>query len=194
MNINWHNRIFAEEEPPKMTYEDAYRKYFTVIVKYSSRQIGNHLFDAEEIASDAFYILFEKWDELNSHEEQVIITWLYRAANNKIKEYFRNKPPEHVSIDSDDEMKRNVIELKMLENESDIDIVEEAKKYDRYIVQFQNRLNQKEAQLFEYIVVNQYRYSQIASLLNISESAVKMRWFRLQMKIRSVINDLINKL
>ena len=194
MNINWHNRIFAEEEPPKMTYEDAYRKHFTVIVKYSSRQIGNHLFDAEEIASDAFYILFEKWDELNSHEEQVIITWLYRAANNKIKEYFRNKPPEHVSIDSDDEMKRNVIELKMLENESDIDIVEEAKKYDRYIVQFQNRLNQKEAQLFEYIVVNQYRYSQIASLLNISESAVKMRWFRLQMKIRSVINDLINKL
>ena len=177
-----------------MTYEDAYRKYFTVIVKYSSRQIGNHLFDAEEIASDAFYILFEKWDELNSHEEQVIITWLYRAANNKIKEYFRNKPPEHVSIDSDDEMKRNVIELKMLENESDIDIVEEAKKYDRYIVQIQNRLNQKEAQLFEYIVVNQYRYSQIASLLNISESAVKMRWFRLQMKIRSVINDLINKL
>ena len=172
-----------------MTYEDAYRKYFTVIVKYSSRQIGNHLFDAEEIASDAFYILFEKWDELNSHEEQVIITWLYRAANNKIKEYFRNKPPEHVSIDSDDE-----IELKMLENESDIDIVEEAKKYDRYIVQIQNRLNQKEAQLFEYIVVNQYRYSQIASLLNISESAVKMRWFRLQMKIRSVINDLINKL
>lgn len=177
-----------------MTYEDAYRKYFTVIVKYSSRQIGNHLFDAEEIASDAFYILFEKWDELNSHEEQVIITWLYRAANNKIKEYFRNKPPEHVSIDSDDEMKRNVIELKMLENESDIDIVEEAKKYDCYMVQIQNRLNQKEAQLFEYIVEKQYRYSQIASLLGTSESAVKMRWFRLQTKILVIVNDLINKL
>ena len=177
-----------------MTYEDAYRKYFTVIVKYSSRQIGNHLFDAEEIASDAFYILFEKWDELNSHEEKVILTWLYRAANHKIKEYFRNRPLEYVSIDPDDEIKKNVIEMKMLENESDIDIAVEAKKYDRYIVQIQNRLNQKEAQLFEYIVVKQYRYNQIASLLDTSESAVKMRWLRLQMKIRAIVNDLINKL
>ena len=84
--------------------------------------------------------------------------------------------------------------MKMLENESDIDIAEEAKKYDRYIVQIQNRLNQKEAQLFEYIVVKQYRYNQIASLLDTSESAVKMRWLRLQMKIRAIVNDLINKL
>ena len=177
-----------------MTYEDAYRKYFTVIVKYSFRQIGNHWFDAEEIASDAFYILFEKWDELNSHEEKVILTWLYRAANHKIKEYVRNKPPEYVSIDPDDEMQKNAIEMKILENESGIDVAEEAKKYDCYMVQIQNRLNQKEAQLFEYIVEKQYRYSQIASLLGTSESAVKMRWFRLQMKIRVIVNDLINKL
>ena len=86
-----------------ITYEEAYRRYRTIIEGYCKFLVGNRYY-AEDVTSETFSILYEKWHSLNSHESKVILTWLYRTANNKIKEFYRNQPPEYLNIDDDSDI------------------------------------------------------------------------------------------
>ncbi len=173
-----------------ITYEEAYRRYRTIIEGYCKSQVGNQYY-AEEVTSETFGILYEKWHSLNSHESKVILTWLYRTANNKIKELYRNQPPEYVNID--DENNQNLIEKRLLEDSSIPDEYDEFVKYEKYIAQIRQILKKKELALFDYIVVKKLNYKQVSNLLKISESAVKMRWYRLQDKLHQVVENLIKK-
>ncbi len=49
-----------------MTFEDAYRRFFEVIVKYCYARNGENKYYAEEAASKAFYVLYNKWNSLTS--------------------------------------------------------------------------------------------------------------------------------
>lgn len=164
-----------------MTYEEAYQKYKDVIERFCLSHTDNNRYYAEEATSETFQTLFEKWDSLNSHEDKVLLTWLYRTAINKIREQHRNEPPAYLNID--DEENQNLIEKRLLEDGSIPDEYEEFEKYEVYLTQIKQILKKKELILFEYIVVKRLTYKQVSNYLKISESAVKMRWYRLQNKI-----------
>lgn len=174
-----------------MTYEDAYREYFSVIVKYCAYQVDNNISYAEDIASETFLTLYKKWNNLNSHDPRAIIAWLYRTATYKVKEHYRSCPPEHVNID--DKKMENLIEKRLMENAFETDAYEEFKKYDQYVSKIKSMLKEKERLLFEYVIVKEYSYRQIARELKMSEAAVKMRWYRLQVKIHPHVMKLLEK-
>lgn len=175
----------------EMTYEDAYREYFSVIVKYCAYQVDNNIFYAEEIASETFLTLYKKWNEFSSHEPRVLIVWLYRTANYKVKEHYRLSFPEYMNID--DKKVENLIEKRLLENAFEPDAYEGFKKYDQYISKIKSMLKEEEWLLFEYIIVKEYSYRQIANELKVSEAAIKMRWYRLQVKIYPHVMRLLEK-
>ena len=171
-----------------MTYDDAFRKYYSVIVKYCASRVDWS--SAEDVASDAFLILYRKWDELRSHENKVLLVWLYRTADNLIKEMWRARKIEIVSM-SDETVTRQV-EQKLQEAE-EIDAYEEIIRSERYVLDIKKELKDGEWQLFEYIVVKKYSYRKVAEILNLSVAAVKMRWYRLQAKMRPIFDRLAAK-
>lgn len=171
-----------------MTYDDAFREYYSVIVKYCARRVD--WFSAEDIASNAFLILYRKWDELKSHENKVLLTWLYRTAGNLIKETWRANKAEIVSMS--DETIARLVEQKLQEAE-EIDAYEEIIRSEQYVLDIKKELKDEEWQLFEYIVLKKYSYRKVAEMLNLSEAAVKMRWYRLQTKVRPIFDRLVAK-
>ena len=174
-----------------MTFEELYKEYYHTIERYCNYQIGFDRFYSEEIAKTVFDELDKKWSELQSHETAVLLTWLYRAANFKIKEFHRRRPPE--PIEYDDEYTQSLIEKRMREDASIPDEIEESYKYEAYKIQISTILKAKERELFDCIVEEELTYKQVSQKLKISENAVKMRWIRLRAKIRPYVMELIKK-
>ena len=173
-----------------MTFEEMYREYYHTIERFCNYQIGYDRFYSEEIASAVFDTLNQKWAELESHEPAVLLTWLYRTATFKIKEFYRHMPPETIEYD---EYAQSLIEKRKSESASSIDEAEEFLKYEFYKTQIRQTLKVKERALFDCIVEEELTYKQAALKLKISENAVKMRWVRLRVKIRPCVMGLIKR-
>ena len=73
-----------------------------------------------------------------------------------------------------------------------INPVLEDETYRYYIRAIQKRLNEKDKQLFDAIVIQHMSYFQIGQKLGIDQRAVQMRWIRLQKKIRTFICEILN--
>ncbi len=172
-----------------MTFDDIYKECFSVIVKYCSRHVGASL--ASDVATDAFALLWCQWNELRSHERQVLLVWLYRTAGNLIKQERKKNRMQVISID--DRNVENLVEKRLQETVFEFNPNEEYKRYLQYIADIKPKLNAKEWQLFEYRVVKEYDYRKIAEEIKLSEEAVKMRWYRLRVKLRPIVDKLIAK-
>ena len=173
-----------------MTFEETYKEYYHTIERFCNYQIGYDRFYSEEIADAVFDTLNQKWIELESHEPAVMLTWLYRTAAFKIKEFYRHKPPEMIEYD---EYAQSLIEKKKRESVSTIDEAEELLKYEFYKEQIRRTLKAKERELFDCIVEEELTYKQASLKLKISENAVKMRWIRLRVKIRPCVIGLLKR-
>ena len=174
-----------------MTFEELYKQYYHTIERFCNHQIGYDRVYSEQIADAVFDTLYEKWSGLESHEAAVLLTWLYKAATFKIKEFHRRRPPE--TIEYDDEYTQNLIEKRMREDASIPDETEENLKYKAYKAQIRTILKAKEREFFDCIVEEKLTYKQASHKLKISENAVKMRWMRLRVKIRPYVTELIEK-
>lgn len=172
-----------------MTYEDLYRQYFATIERYCFYIVNNSFF-SEELASEAFHLLLLKWDTLRCHESPVLLAWLYKTANLKAKELSRKQPSVTVSLSEEEGI--NQLELYLLSNGSAIDGYLENQKYKNYIDKIQKHLNSEDWELFEYILIKQFSYKKLGTIYHSSEAAIKMRWYRLQRKLRPFV-DFITK-
>ena len=80
-----------------------------------------------------------------------------------------------------------------LQEAEEIDAYEEIIRSEQYVLDIKKELKDEEWQLFEYIVLKKYSYGKIAEEINLSEAAVKMRWYRLQTKVRPIFDRLVAK-
>ena len=170
-----------------MDPEKIYRQYFDKIYKYCYFKTNRDQHTAEDLVSKVFYIFFQKWEQLNTRSELELLKWLYRTANIIIKEYYRTK--EYVESLSDEMI--NLLQDRKNIDEA-INPVLEDETYRYYIRAIQKRLNEKDKQLFDAIVIQHMSYFQIGQKLGIDQRAVQMRWIRLQKKIRTFICRILN--
>ena len=54
----------------------------------------------EDLTSDVFYSCLKKYDSYDP-AKATVATWIYSVANNKLKNYYRDRK-EHISIDDED--------------------------------------------------------------------------------------------
>ena len=165
-----------------MTFDQAFKLFYSRIVSFCKQYTKKDPSSAEDIATDAFVTLFEKWDTLKSHEEPVILVWLLHAAKLKGLEFLRSRPPETISYE--DDYAQNMIAKQMLESDSIPDAIEEAMKFEEYKDALRAYLKKpEERKLFIYVVERNLKFQEIALKMNLSEAAVKMRWYRLKRKL-----------
>lgn len=173
-----------------ISFEYIYKKYRKRIENYCQFRLNSDYGIAEDLTTEVFQILFLKWDDLDSHDESRILTWLYNAAIIKTREYWRKSKDEPLLLSLED-----------FNNDSDIALhneliyedtrFQEEQKYQVYIRQIKETLSLKDKKTFECIVEKKYTIAQTAKELNSSEVTIKVRWYRLRQKIKPFISDIL---
>lgn len=175
-----------------MTFDQAFLKFYSRIVSYCCQYTKKDHSSAEDIATDAFVTLFKKWDTLKSHEESVLMVWLLHTAQLKGLEFLRSRPPETISYE--DDYAQNMIAKQMLESDSIPDALEEAMKFEEYKEALRAYLKKPdERKLFRYKVDMNLKFKEIGIRMQLSEAAVKMRWYRLKEKLSPIAKKLIGR-
>lgn len=75
----------------EQTYQTIYRSCFPKLVTYLQRKYACNRQDAEDIASQALHILWQKWDGLDSHTEAGILCWLFLTVQNLMRNEAKKK-------------------------------------------------------------------------------------------------------
>ena len=135
--------------------------------------------NAADVTQEVFLFFQEKYDEL---DDNYIKAWLYKVADNKIKEQFRaiaKREKELIYGTVFGSQTSTDILYEMGEdNKVTPEELEEKKK------SILSSLSEKELELFEMAYTKHMEYKELAKALDISEHAVRGRVYRLRLKIK----------
>lgn len=172
----------------QMTFDQVYIKYRTQIERFLQRQHGCNEQDAQDITSEAFIVLHNKWDTIGTCDEDQIRSFLFRTAKNKSLELrrYQRKHPTPCNLES-------VSEQVSVDSMIYVDPKEEDKRYLDYIEQIKHKLDKKEFLTFEHLVINKQTPAQTAQELHISEINVRVRWCRIRKKLQKLLPEVFGK-
>lgn len=140
----------------------------------------------EETACDVTQNIFLFFQEhCNELDDTEIKKWLYAVANIKIKEQFREiarrEKEDLLGISSAFSSSAELVyEMELNSLLSDEEIEEKKKS-------ILESLTEKELELFESVYIKHTKYAELAKTLGVSESTIKMRVYRLNIKIREKV-------
>lgn len=158
------------------------QKYYNRILHYCLGKTHGNVSQAEDVTSDVFYLLIQKWDSYKTHEEAAIATWLYKTANLKWMEAI-HQSTGILSIDDVDPEEADLLDT------MDLDYEGELLRYEQYLIDIQNELNPEEAALFRCRIIEKQNYDDIAYMFGISVRALRLRWYRLQQKLLKYLQN-----
>lgn len=135
--------------------------------------------NAADVTQEVFLFFQEKYNEL---DDEYIKAWLYKVANNKIKEQFRAIAKREKELIYGTVFGSQTSTDILYEMEEDNKITpEELEEKKKGIL---SSLNEKELELFEMAYTKHMEYKELAKALDISEHAVRGRVYRLRLKIK----------
>ena len=171
-----------------MTFEFVYEKYFDEIYRYCYHRNDGDQYSAEEATKLTFDIVWRDWETVKEYSPERLRAWLYGVAKNKIKEIRRDQPPAAESLS--EEWCRALIDEENIHKEPP-DEEEEYGRFVDYIKQIRSRLKPKEWDLFRMRVIEKMPHREIGERLGIGENAAKLRWGRLEDKLRPIVAKIL---
>lgn len=162
-------------------FETICRENYGRIYNYVLGMLGNEE-ATQDIVQDTFLIAYAKGKEFLIHENK--IGFLYKTARNLVMENIRREKKEQPletekinikSMDAYEQMKRE-----------HYDKVDEM-QYKEIVL---SALNSKESILYEEYYVKKRKMKEIAADVGISETALRMKYVRLRMKIKKAVGEL----
>lgn len=166
------------DDRDEMSFEEIYRHDYSLMLRYCTHKIGNN--DAEDIVSEAFILLYQKWDGIDSHEEGILRSWLFRAINFKCLEYSRKKQKRELLLDLDS----------VLQDREYIDSEHEYREYLRYLSDILTILTPLEEKVFECIVIKEMTIKETSVHLNKTQVNVRVTWLRIRKRLREYLKKL----
>lgn len=171
-----------------MTFDFIYQKYFHDIYLYCCSRNNNDEYYAEEATKLTFDVVLRDWETVKAYPPERFMAWLYGVAKNKIKEIRREQPPSTES--TSEEWCRALIDEENIRKKTP-DEEEEYQRFVQYIKQIHLQLKPKDWNLFHMRVVERMPHKKIGEKLGISENAAKLRWARLEEKLRPIVEKIL---
>ncbi|MCL2574452.1 MAG: sigma-70 family RNA polymerase sigma factor [Defluviitaleaceae bacterium] len=155
-----------------------YHQYHKSVYNYIAFRINNH-HDAEELASDVFVKAIQGWKSYNQNFP--LEGWLIGIAKNVVTDYLRKTMRRKILPFED------IVELVSAEKQPEEVVVinEESKKLMSAMV----ILRDKERQILSMKFATELKHSEIAEILNISESHVGVTAHRAMTKLRKFMEE-----
>ena len=164
--------------------EEYFLEHYDALCRYCAARMSNYMFYAEDIVNGTFALLCEKWHGLSKDN---IRAWLYRAADNLLKDFYRKQAREAKEIERIEDMGEftsdDLIYEQDFENISDDEI--EIRKYE-----ILNGLSEKDRRLYDMNFVERLSHREICKELSIPEETLKKRVYRLKQKIIHIVGHL----
>ena len=171
-----------------MTFEFIYEKYFDDIHRYCYYRTDGDQYCSEEATAETFFLLQKQWETVKDFHEDRLRAWLYGVAKNKIREVRREQNPSIESLS--EERCRALIDEEHIHKQP-LNEEEEDQRFMEYIKQIRLQLKHKEWNLFRMRVIEKMPHRAIGEALGIGENAAKLRWARLEEKLRPIVEKLI---
>lgn len=154
------------------------KNYYKEIYLYIYKQAGK-----EELAKDLTQEVFiSMLISISNYDftRASFRTWLYKIASNKLVDYYRSKSYKHST---------KIIDLDGIEIRDSKDIEEEAiqKEHIKEIIEIVNNLTSNYQYIFRLKVFGEMTFKEIGFVLQISESTVKTRYYKI---IKSIKQEL----
>lgn len=135
--------------------------------------------NAADVTQEVFLLFQEKYEGL---EDEYIKAWLYKVANNKIKEQFRAIAKREKELIYGTVFNSQTSTDILYEMEEDNKVTpEELEEKKKSIL---SSLSEKELELFEMVYTKHMEYKELAKAFDTSEHAVRARVYRLRLKIK----------
>lgn len=168
--------IIREAQKDNRKFEPLYRSYYPRIISFVYQRVNDHE-TAHEITSQVFYTALEN---LSRYRSQGVPfgAWLFRIAMNKLNEMFRrSKVQRTINIDTEG--------LHLLTEE----LTGKEIGNDDLFMALQS-LDRDEMELIDMRFFENRPFREICVILNLGESACKMRVYRILEKLKSKLKGL----
>jgi len=172
--------LIAEAKRDIQRFEPLYDHYYEQIFRFVFRRSDDEA-TAADLVSQVFY---KALGGLKNYQYTGIPfgAWLHRIASNEVKKYYRNKGTKQVFSLEEDQVK----DLIDADNEEDTDLK------IRQLVTFLGELEGDELTVMELRFFEDKGFKEIAYILDMKESAVKMRTYRTLDKLRKLFKIKVN--
>lgn len=174
----------------ELKYVKIYKSCYTNIFRYCTLRVDYDSDAAEEITQDVFLFLAEKWNGLEEFPDMRYDVWLYKVAQMKVYEYYRQKKKLRRTLSIED-----CHEIHDLIYNDDLNrefVFKFDNEIELHVDEILSSLSESEKELYNYIYVEKKKYADISDITGKSESAVKMKAKRLNDKIKDMVKKLVD--
>ena len=166
-------RIWIEKSKQDIRYfEPLYTKYIDSLFRYFIRRTDDVPL-AQDLCSATF---FKALDNLGNYQWQgkPFGAWLFKIAGNELKKHFRDQKLVYVLEEE---------KLNCLENLYEL----EDPNYREALLSILDELPESDLRILELKYFELYNFKEISVMLDVGESAVKMRTYRLLNKLKTIL-------
>ncbi|MEQ8469907.1 MAG: sigma-70 family RNA polymerase sigma factor [Marinoscillum sp.] len=179
LNIELKQEQLWIEQSKKSSYafEPLYNKYYQPIFRYIYRRTDDHDL-ASDICSQTF---FKALSNIRKFEWQgkPLAPWLYRIAANELKKHFRDRKEIFL-----------IEEEKLLATEDLAEDWMRIRQTDNLRIVL-GQLTETEVRIIELKYFEEHTFTEMSMILEIKESALKMRLYRLLQKIKQNLDQYV---
>lgn len=180
LNINNDSNNFSKQK-----LDDIAEKYYVVIRLHCLRRLHYDKSYADDITQEVFELLYKKSKTIEIKNYRA---WLYRTANNLLKDFYKKQKRK-----KDKETQMDEIIMESLAYEQNFEIIDEY-TIERYKDEILAELTESERELFKMNNIEKLSRTQISEKLSISEENTKKRLYRLNQKIKDKVNQKLEKI
>ncbi len=155
-------------------FEPLYKKYYLQIYKFIYTRTGD-----EPIAKDITSIVFTKAiEKINTYISKgfPFSSWLYRIARNEIAGFYRAQKKEHITVISPREF--NNLKEEVTDHQN--------KDLSEKLIALLNTLQRDEIELIELKYFEQRPFKEVAEIVGLSESNVRVKTHRIIQKLKKL--------
>ena len=168
----------------KRIFDVIYRRYINAIYKYCYNRLNFDKEVTEDLVSEVFLKALEAIDRVKLERDQTLLPWLYTIARNTVFTYTKkNKRFHKFSLDDDIKIEGAVDPIADIEK--NIDRTQQIVEVRQIIDQFDRR----DQDIIFLKIEEELTFKEIAEILNLKESTVKMRFYRALGRVTKILEN-----
>lgn len=172
-----------------LALEFLFRKYFKLVFKFIYNFVSDKTL-TKDLTQEVFLKVFKNIKQFKKDKNFKI--WLFKIARNTVYDYFKKKK-DYVFTDFEKENGEDYqIKDFLLKDEDLFKIYNNTYLIEKLKEEISN-LSEKDKNLYFLYYEQNYSLKEVAEILNESLNTIKARHRRLILKLKKVINRLINK-
>lgn len=178
---------------PQEFINNLYANYYKEVVSYCAARLDGDISDAELCASEVFEQAVLDKEKLVNHPN--IVGWLKVTAMNRVKRLYRNKTKKSNHEVHITDLSERYIDTLSYIDEFDAHFTNHFID-DKYIQtkkhQILNQLTEDEILLYNLRFSEKLTYKQISIKIGMSESSVRIKTVRLELKIKTMVSEIFD--